>query len=94
MFDYTGKAALANISQNCVFTWEIPEKCWLADLKDIDNIVDAGILIALLAEKSDSSLDNLLAQSNLLAFSKAKYLVRGSRFFPSPQASSILRVCA
>ena len=78
MFDDTGEPALSDVSQYRIFTGEIPEECRLADLENVDNIVNAGVLVTLLAEKSDGSFDNLLAQSSLLAFPKAKYLVPGS----------------
>ena len=77
MFDYTGETALADVPQNCIFTGKIPEKGWLADLENVDNIVDSGVLVAMLAEQSKGSLDNLLPQSCLLAFAKAKCLAGG-----------------
>jgi hypothetical protein len=74
MFDYTREAALADVSQNCIFAGKIPEERWLADLENLDDIINAGVLVAMFAEQSESGLNNLLAQSCLLAFAKAKFL--------------------
>jgi hypothetical protein len=60
MFDYAREAALANVSQNRVFTRKIAKEGWLADLENFDNIINAGVLVPMLAEQSKSRFDNLL----------------------------------
>jgi hypothetical protein len=72
MFDYAREAALADVSQNRIFTGKIPEEGWLADVENLDDIINAGVLVAMFAEQSKSGLDNLLAQPSLLTFTQAK----------------------
>jgi hypothetical protein len=47
----------------------------LADLENLDNIINAGVRVATFAKQSNSGLDNLLAQACLLAFAQPKWLV-------------------
>jgi hypothetical protein len=68
MFDYAREATLADIPQNCIFAGKISEEGWLADLENLDNIVNAGVLVSTFAEQSKSGLDNLLLQACLLTF--------------------------
>ena len=77
MFDDTGETALADVTQNRIFTRKIPEKSWLADLENVDYIVDSSVLVAMLAEQSKGGLNDLLPQSCLLTFAKAQYLAGG-----------------
>jgi len=76
MFDDAGEAALADVAKDCIFAGKISEEGGLADLENVDNIVDARVLVTLFAEQFDSGLDNLLAQSRLFAFAKPKCLAR------------------
>jgi hypothetical protein len=75
MFDDAREAALADVSQNRIFAGKIPEEGWLADVEKLDNVVNAGVLVAMFAEQSNSGLDNLLAQPSLLTFTQAKRLL-------------------
>jgi hypothetical protein len=60
MLDYTGETALADITQNRIFTGKIPEKGRLADLENVNDVVDPCILVPMLAEQSKGGLDDLL----------------------------------
>ncbi|HUD65841.1 MAG TPA: hypothetical protein VMQ17_14730 [Candidatus Sulfotelmatobacter sp.] len=60
MFDDTGETAPADVTQNCIFTRKIPEKGRLADLENVDYIVNSSVLVAMLAEQSKGSLNYLL----------------------------------
>jgi hypothetical protein len=71
MFDDTSETALADVTQNRIFTRKIPEKGWLADLENVDYIVDSSVFVAMLAEQPKGSLNDLLPQSCLLTLAKA-----------------------
>jgi hypothetical protein len=58
---YAREAALADITQNRIFAGKIPEKGRLADLENVDDIVDPGVLVPMLAEQSKGGLDDLLS---------------------------------
>jgi hypothetical protein len=61
MFNDTGETALADVTQNRIFAGKIPEKGRLADFENVNDIVDPGGLVPMLAEQSKGSLDDLLA---------------------------------
>src|ERR1700686_1129582 len=92
MLDYAREAALSDVSQNRIFTRKIPEEGWLADLENFDNIINAGVLVPMFADRSKGRLNNLLAQPSLLAFTQAKRLLDWGCFRSSPQAPSSVRV--
>jgi hypothetical protein len=60
MFNDTRETALADVTQNRIFTGKIPEKGRLADLENVNDIVDSGVLVPMLSEKSKGGLDDLL----------------------------------
>jgi hypothetical protein len=77
MFNDTRETALADVTQNRILAGKITEKGRLADLENVNDIVDPGGLVPMLAEQSKGSLDDLLAQSCLLTFAKSQWRVRG-----------------
>src|SRR5579864_5501030 len=72
---YALEATLTHVPQHSVLAREITKESRLADFENLDDVIDAGFLVALFAEQSDGGLDNLLAKPRLFAFPKAWDLV-------------------
>ena len=51
----------ADFTQNRILAGKIPEKGRLADLENVNDIVDPGGLVPMLAEEPKGGLDDLLA---------------------------------
>jgi hypothetical protein len=86
MLSDAGKAAPANFTQNRILAGEVAEKRGLADFQNPDNILNARVLVTLLAKKPDGGFNDLLAQLYFLAFTKTEHfpadcLVRPRRAF-------------
>ena len=67
-----GKRAAADFAQHRVLAGEVAKKCGLADVEDVDDIVDAGVLVPALEEKPLRSLNNFLPEFGFLAFAQAR----------------------
>ena len=66
-------------AENGVFTGEIAEEGGLADFEGLDDVFDAGVLVALFTEEANGSVDDLLAKARFLAFAKAESFASGHR---------------
>src|SRR5712664_567635 len=83
MLGDAGKAAPADFTQDCILAGEVAEKRGLADFKNPDNILNARVLITLLAKKPDGGFNDLLAQLYFLAFTKTEHFPAGSLVCPN-----------
>src|SRR5713226_2982165 len=83
MLGDAGKAAPANFTQDRILAGEVAEKRGLADFQNPDNILNARVLVTLLAKKPDGGINDLLAQLYFLAFTETEHFPAGSFLCPN-----------
>src|SRR3989449_11528561 len=82
MLGDAGKAAAANFTQDRILAREVAENRGLADFQNPDNILNARVLVTLLAKKPDGGFNDLLAQLYFLAFTKTEHFPADSLVCP------------
>jgi hypothetical protein len=75
-----GKPAPAHFAKDRILAREISEEGRLADVQDLNDIVNSGVLVPVPAEQADRSIDNLLPQAHLLALAKPRKRPASRRF--------------
>src|SRR5713226_126267 len=83
MLGDAGKAAPADFTQDRILAGEVTKKRGLADFQNPDNILNARVLVTLLAKKPDGGFNDLLAQLYFLAFTKTEHFPAGSLVCPN-----------
>src|SRR5205807_4052147 len=68
----TAETAAADLAQHAIFAWKITEKGGLADFEDLDDVLDSGILVTVLAEQANRRVNNLLTQPRFFALTEAQ----------------------
>ena len=67
----TTVAASTDFPQDSVFARKVAEKRRLADFEDLDDVLDPGVLVTVLAEQANRGINDLLPQPSFLALAKA-----------------------
>jgi len=100
-FRLTRKRAPSHFAQHRIFARKVAEESRLADVENLDDIVDPGVVVSAFAKHPQRGFDNLLAQPGFLALPKSDGLGScgslatlgrcGSR--PLPGRPALRRVC-
>ena len=64
-------AASTDFPQDSIFARKVAKKRGLADFEDLDDVLDSGVLVTMLAEQANRGVNDLLPQPSFLALAKA-----------------------